>query len=145
MTPLARPLALLLTLLALATGGCGSQTTGDDSPQAGPSSTTTPSTGVTSVTVQQSGGIAGSERTWRVREGTRGAHDVFAAAENGRLRDVVVKPSEVCCDFFSYDITITYSDGDTVRLRAVDGTRNDPAVASLLEAVLRTAPAGSIR
>ena len=135
---------MLSLLSALVAGGCGADSgsapASDRSPE---SSAATPSdVTVESVTVRQSGGIAGVDQTWRVTSETPGSQRVFAAARNEAVLDSHgSKAPEVCCDFFLYHISIQYSDGRAVQLSATDGAPVDPAVQALLDAVLATDPA----
>ena len=139
-----RRLTIVSVLLVIAAGGCGWN--GGDAPASdrSPESSAATPTGVTvrSVTVHQSGGIAGVDRTWRVTGDTPGSQRVFAAASNEAVvdSDGTTAP-EVCCDFFVYSISIRYSDGRTVQLSATDGAPAEPAVQALLDAVLATDPA----
>lgn len=96
--------------------------------------------------MQQSGGIAGVERTWRVTSDTRGADRVFAAAQDDALHAAAARTSTpICCDFFVYNILIRYSDGETLQIVTSDGEEPDPAVGALMDAVLATDPAAQQR
>jgi hypothetical protein len=131
-----RQLAVAVILLALGTGGCGAdRTSWPESPSDGSSVAT-----VESVTVRQSGGIAGIDQTWRVSADTPGVARVLAAAGDEALRAAATgtPATDLCCDLFQYDITIRYSDGLTVRLRTTDVAEADPAVRRLLDAVIGT-------
>jgi len=136
-----RRFAALSVLVALAAAGCG--TAGDPSSTSDRPSRSSPATPsqvtVESVTVHQSGGIAGVDRTWRVSSDTPGSRRVFAVASEEAVRDSGGdKAAEVCCDFFVYAVSVSYSDGRTVRFSTTDGERADPAVRALLDAVLAT-------
>ena len=139
-----RRMATVTVLLALAVGGCGAD--GADGPAsdrpAGSSAPTPSDVSVETVTVQQRGGIAGVERTWRVTSETPGSQRVFAAASDEAVRESGGdRAEEICCDVFTYTVSVSYSDGQTVRFSTTDGEQVDPAVQALLDAVLATDPA----
>ncbi len=139
-----RLLAVLGALLMLTAGGCGPGSGNDAGPEGPGSTATSPPSRVQpeSVTMQQSGGIAGVERTWRVTNDTRGADRVFAAAQDDALQAAAARTSTpICCDFFVYNILIRYSDGETLQIVTSDGADRHPAVDALLDAVLATGPA----
>lgn len=145
---MSRQVAVLAALLTLVAGACGAESEDDPTPDDGASAPTStgPQVSVESVTVQQSGGIAGIDQTWHVTGSTPGAEQVFAAAQDEALRDAAAsKSTQICCDFFVYDIVIRFSDGDTLRLATSDAVEPDPAVKALLNAVLamhRSTPDG---
>lgn len=139
-----RLVVLAAAVLALVAGGCGSESVDDATPGApgSGSPSTAPQTSVESVSLQQSGGIAGVHRTWRVTSSTPGAKQVFAAAQAESLQDAAARePTPICCDFFVYNIVIHYSDGDTLQVATSDGEKPDPAVKALMSAILATNPA----
>jgi len=138
-----RAFATVPVLVALAVSGCGADTGGAPTPDGSrPSSAPGPSEiAVESVTVYQSGGIAGVERMWRITPDSPGSGPVFAAASEEAVRDAGGHdPTEVCCDFFLYEIEVRYTDGQSVLLSTTGGERATPAVRTLLAAVLRTQP-----
>jgi len=143
--------AAVVAALVLGISGCGGETTEDvTAPEPGETGSTAIERAVDSVTVHQSGGLAGVRRTWQVNAGASNAERVFdAAGANGMTAaatDASVAPTVPCCDFFVYDITIRYSDGRALRVRTSDAERRpDPAVTRLLNAVLAGDPPISLR
>ena len=129
---LAMPAACLLLV-----AGCGSENTNSgDSPQtsapAGPVEATV-------VTVHRAGGIAGVNDSWTVRANSPGDLSPAAAAAVLRIASSPafkaiepIKPTQVCCDFFRYALTVTYSDGSHTRLQTDDSSPQPAALTRLL-------------
>lgn len=121
----------MVTIALLAVASCGSDV-GEGSGTA--------TVQVESVRMQQSGGLAGVERTWRVGSGTPGSERVFAAAQQEAIGGAAGVVTPECCDMFVYTIWIRYSDGQTIRLDTSDATETDPAVTELMNAIFATEP-----
>jgi hypothetical protein len=126
------PAACLLFVTA-----CGSENT-----DSGGSPTTSTSNGhveATMVTVQRTGGIAGVHDTWTVRVDKPGdlsphaAGAVLRIASSPAFQGVEpTKPTQVCCDFFTYAVTVSYSDGSHIRLQTDDSSPQPAPLAKLL-------------
>jgi predicted small secreted protein len=113
----------------------------EPSPSPEPEPSTEPATEVRSVTVTQSGGIAGGRQTWQVGPSDPGHRAVFDAAEPQALEGAkgsTGKPP--CCDLFQYHVTVRYSDGTVESFRVYDGAAADPALTHLVSAVVATQP-----
>ena len=126
-------LAAVLTAVTLILAACGSGGDPGTSPGGGVP-TDRPTDGpapaeVRSVTVTQSGGVAGVLRTWRVGPGTPGSDEVFAAATREALAgtDPGIPREPPCCDLFAYEVLVRYADGGTARY--VTYTRADENLA----------------
>lgn len=148
MTPRA-VVAAAAVALVLSISGCGEPVDyGTTRPAPWETSTAADKT-VDSVTVQQSGGLAGVRRTWQVKPGASNAARVFDAASADGVAAAAAASTVAtvpCCDFFVYDITVRYSDGRSLRVRTSDAQRHqDPAVTRLLNAVLAGDPPISVR
>lgn len=140
----------VVAALVLGISGCGGETTEDgNAPEPGETGSTAIERAVDSVTVQQSGGLAGVRRTWQVKPGASNAARVFDAASADGVAAAAAASTVAtvpCCDFFVYDITVRYSDGRSLRVRTSDAQRHqDPAVTRLLNAVLAGDPPISLR
>ncbi len=127
MTRRRTPLAALAAVTVLVVGGCG-----DQAPDATPTEPSTPtaadgtgsqhpSRDVVSVTVHQTGGLAGIDETTTVEAGSPGSGRVLALA--GRLRDAPppVSKQAPCCDRITYRVSIRYADGGTAGYVTWDG------------------------
>jgi hypothetical protein len=142
-----RLIATLAAVTALTVAGCGTdnaQSSGGDTDSNSSSDSAGSSdaaAAVESVSMTQSGGIAGSRETWTVGPSDRGHAAVFDAASQQVLAGAEgAKGTPPCCDLFQYDLVIRYSDGSTASYRTYDGGTSDPALDHLVSAVLNTAP-----
>jgi hypothetical protein len=66
----------------------------------------------------RSGGIAGVRDSWRLAPGDEFSEQAFeVAARRSQLEAEVAELDQepICCDFFVYDVTVRYADGDTLR------------------------------
>jgi hypothetical protein len=116
---------------------CGSENT-----DSGGLPTTPASTGqveATVVTVHRTGGIAGVDDSWTVRANSPGDLSPPAAAAVLRIASSPAfqaveptKPTQVCCDFFTYDVTVSYSDGSHIRLQTDDSSSQPAPLSELL-------------
>ena len=131
--------------LALITA-CGSENTDSSGNQPGqpassspPASTSTQSVKATSVTVRRTGGIAGVDDTWTVKADKPGdlsshaADEVLRIASSPAFQGIdPAKPTHMCCDFFSYTVTVSYSDGSRLQIHADDGSPQPAPLEELL-------------
>jgi len=142
-----RPPAWLLACAvacALATGGClteyahppnqSSEPTGaiDDQPTGEP--TAEQSAVAESITMTRTGGIAGVEDNWRLTPEDEFAEEAFELAaqrEALQAEAAALDTEPVCCDFFVYEISVRYTDGEVVRAVVDD----DPQAELLWELV----------
>jgi hypothetical protein len=141
-TDMRRLITAFVAAATLALTGCGSddadpsssdKTNPTESPESGPA--------VQSVSMTQSGGIAGIHQTWEVGPSDAGHDAVFEAASTEALEGVEGATGEPpCCDFFQFDVTVQYADGSTESLRMYESSAADPALGDLVDAVLETKP-----
>jgi hypothetical protein len=131
-------------LVALVAAGCGDDPgepgtaptadTSNDSSQPSSAAAPDPATEVEAITLVRRGGLAGEEKTWRVRPDDAASDRAFRlAARRSALRAEVadlVKQPPACCDFFVYHLTLRYADGTA--LRAVLGEEHGHGVLSEL-------------
>jgi hypothetical protein len=98
----------------------------------------------TSVVVHQTGGIAGVDRTWTIADDAApppgmSRSDVDRAlgiAASPAFRSMpVTKMKVLCCDYFTYSVSVVYSDGSNRTLKTSDGQRQAAPLASLLRLV----------
>ncbi|MEP6526174.1 MAG: protealysin inhibitor emfourin [Nocardioidaceae bacterium] len=124
---------------------CGSQDTASSANQPGrdPSSSatvsSTQSVRATTVTVRRTGGIAGVDDSWTVRAdkpgdlSPRAAAEVLRIASSPAFRAIdPTKPTQRCCDFFSYAVSVSYSDGSQLQFHTDDGSRQPAPLEQLL-------------
>ena len=131
------PLLVVPAACLMLVTGCGS-----DNLETGGSPTTSASTsrvGATMVTVQRTGGIAGVHDSWTVRVNKHSdlsphaATAVLRIASSPAFRAIEpTKPTQVCCDFFTYAVTVSYSDGSHMRLQTDDSATQPAPLAKLL-------------
>lgn len=146
--------------LGVATSACGDQEPGDGAPAgstaeptdgsrvtgedpSADSDTDAGSTEVQSIRMTRTGGVAGLRKTWRVVPGGEHAAPALAAAE--QRADLEAEASAgprgpSCCDFFSYDVVVTYADGGTVHLVVTDPGPDTPVLTRLVTAVIDSEP-----
>ncbi len=124
---------------------CGSQNTDSSATQPGrdPSSSATASSTqsvrATTVTVHRTGGIAGVDDSWTVKAdkpgdlSPRAAAEVLRIASSPAFRAIdPTKPTQRCCDFFSYAVSVSYSDGSQLQIHTDDGSRQPAPLEQLL-------------
>jgi hypothetical protein len=123
---------------------CGSQDADTSANQpgkdpSGSATTSTQSVQATAVTVHRTGGIAGVNDTWTVKAdkpgdlSPRAAAAVLRIASSPAFRAIdPTKPTQRCCDFFSYAVTASYSDGSQLQIYTDDGSRQPAPLEQLL-------------
>jgi hypothetical protein len=124
---------------------CGTENTDSSADQPGhssggsPTTSTTQSVKATVVTVHRTGGIAGVNDSWTVRTDKPGDLSPRSAAAVLRIasspafmRIDATRPTRVCCDFFSYVVTVQYSDGSQLQLQTDDGSPRPAPLTQLL-------------
>jgi hypothetical protein len=93
----------------------------------------------TTVTVHRTGGIAGVDDSWTVKAdkpgdlSPRAAAEVLRIASSPAFRTIdPTKPTQRCCDFFSYAVSVSYSDGSQLQINTDDGSRQPAPLEQLL-------------
>ena len=120
-------LSASVVVLGVLMSGCGDQPA--QSPSAAATGTQTPGNGsdepsapATKVVVHQTGGIAGLDRTWTISAdgdpppGMNGAdvRRVLKIASSPEFRSMpLTRAKNICCDHFSYSVSVVYSDGSS--------------------------------
>ncbi|MGI8614257.1 MAG: hypothetical protein ACR2KL_10020 [Nocardioidaceae bacterium] len=133
-----KQLLAAVALAVLGVAACGSTSTTQPavaSPKA-PQSSAAPE--ARSVTVVQTGGLAGSHSTWRVTAGTRHSARVFTAANKATLQPLAAHEpvTAPCCDRFSYTVVVRYADGSRLSVSTFEGdSKGDGTLNRLLAAV----------
>jgi hypothetical protein len=118
---------------------CGSENTDSSADRSPTMSTSTQVAEATSVTVHRTGGIAGVNDTWTVKAdkpgglSPRAAEEVLRIASSPAFKAIdPTKATQVCCDFFSYAVTVQYSDGSQVQLQTDDSSPQPAPLTKLL-------------
>jgi hypothetical protein len=139
-------LAALVAATVLVVGGCGEEAP-DAAPTAGPTATGAGGTGsqeapgdVVSVSVRQTGGLAGIDETTTVDAVSPGARRVLALAAELPEGSADSATKVPCCDRFTYQVTVRFGDGDTTEYVTWDGDTGP--VLALATSVVR-GPAGA--
>ncbi len=146
-------------MLAVLVAGCGEQTpepqtggtgTGTRSPgsdttdNAPPGSSSGHAATATSVIVRQTGGLAGVERTLTIVEDAAPPPGMSRSDVDRALRIAaspafrsfpVTRRRALCCDHFTYSVSVIYSDGSSRTLTASDGRQHAAPLARLLRVV----------
>jgi hypothetical protein len=159
MTTLKRTVSVVAVALLLVLTGCAEENS-PESPQAGgsgnnatspaetpPESEATPPAAqpATRVEYTRSGGIVGGVQATNTFVRGQAPPTGFTAAEQREvlraaaapaLRDLPAKqlPKDLCCDLFIYQVTVTWSDGETRTFMAADGIDVAPPLDHLLQA-----------
>jgi hypothetical protein len=158
MTTLKTTVTAVAAALVLGLAGCAEENDAG-SPAGGSDNSATPpgetpreseaspsaSQSATRVEYSRSGGIVGGEQATntfvRGEEPPPGftvaeQREVLQAAAAPALRDLPAKklPKDLCCDLFVYQVTVTWSDGESRTFMAADGIDVAPALDHLLQA-----------
>jgi hypothetical protein len=160
MTTLKTTLTLVAVALLVALGGCAEEDSSGSPNGGGGATSPTPaaetsskseptqppaSQPVTRVEYSRSGGIVGGEQATntfvRGQQPPPGftpaeQREVFRAAAAPALRELPAEklPKDLCCDLFVYQVTVTWSDGESRTFMAADGVDVAPALDTLLHA-----------
>jgi hypothetical protein len=139
--------AALVAATALVVGGCG-----EEARDANPSEPSSPTAaggtgspdapgGVVSVTVRQTGGLAGIDETMTVTGATPGARRVLALATGLPEESADAAAKVPCCDRITYEVTVRFAGGETADYVTWDGDTGP--VLALAGSVLRRSGGGS--
>ena len=139
-------LSASVVILGVLVSGCGDQPA--DSPSAAATGTETSGGGsdeasatATKVVVHQTGGIAGLDRTWTISAGGPPPPGM-SAADVRRVLDIAsstefqsmptTRAKDICCDHFSYSVSVIYSDGSSRQFATSEAQRQAAPLDDLL-------------
>ncbi len=131
---------VVVAVALVALSGCATEPT--DRSGTGPAPSAEADVAATEVTYVRSGGLRGEVTSYTFAAGgappegfTRQQQQrVLRAAAAPELRSLTpgAPPKTLCCDRFSYEVTVTWSDGQRRTFRSIDGVDAAPALAALL-------------
>ncbi len=143
---MAKNLCVLSLLIAFTLVACAPVTQPPPIVTPGPSPLTSPLAApqITSITYHRSGGIAGTDDTWKISADGKVSHQGQTAGTpaqltSAQMADLVAAiraanftsladsymPDNVCCDRFQYEITVVL-DGQSKTVRTIDASPNAP-------------------
>lgn len=136
----------VLVVVLVALSACATEPGSHDgsapATSAEPASTPTADVAATEVRYVRSGGLRGEVTSYTfAAEGApppgftrKQQQRVLSAAAAPELRALTpgAPPKTLCCDRFSYEVTVTWSDGQRRTFRSTEGVDAAPALAALL-------------
>jgi hypothetical protein len=139
-------LSASVVILGVLVSGCGDQPA--EPPSAAATGTQTPGAGsdeasatATKVVVHQTGGIAGLDRTWTISAGgapppgmsPADVHRVLTIASSAEFQSMpTTRAKDICCDHFSYSVSVVYSDGSSRQYATSEAQRQAAPLDDLL-------------
>ncbi|MEV6344725.1 hypothetical protein [Actinoplanes sp. NPDC051851] len=144
-----RTVALLVGFAGATIGGAGAAVAAEPAAAVVPPGTTAPAKSTTkqatAIAVIRTGGISGDRSIYALagKGGNKQSLEAYRLASSAAF--LAVKPRYVaknaCCDRFSYQIEVGYSDGTKKKLTVLEGTPGTPKVVNdLIRAVTSVPP-----